>query len=114
MLNFKKEYMASQESQMVKNLPAMQEIWVLIPGSGKSPGEWNGNPIQYSCLENCMDREAWPATVHGVAKSWMLLSDFHFLFHPSLQQQLYGPRANLCFFDTICWLIVGLSQVAQR
>jgi len=40
-----------------------------IPGSGRSPGEGNGNPLQYSCLENPMDREAWQATVHGVAKS---------------------------------------------
>ena len=42
----------------------------LIPGLGRSPEERNGNPFQYSCLENFMDREAWQATVHGVAKSW--------------------------------------------
>ena len=41
----------------------------LIPGSGRSPGEGNGNPLQYSCLENPMDRGAWWATVRGVAKS---------------------------------------------
>ena len=41
-----------------------------IPGSGRSPGEGNGNPLQYSCLENSMDGGAWWATVHGVAKSW--------------------------------------------
>ena len=40
-----------------------------ILGSGRSPGEGNGNPIQYSCLKNSMDRGAWWATVHGVAKS---------------------------------------------
>ena len=40
-----------------------------IPGSGRSPGEGNGNPLQYSCLENPMDGGAWWATVHGVAKS---------------------------------------------
>ena len=40
-----------------------------IPGSGSSSGEGNGNPLQYSCLKNSMDREAWQATVHGVAKS---------------------------------------------
>ena len=39
-----------------------------IPGSGKSPGKWNGNPLQYSCLENSMDRGAWWATVHGVCR----------------------------------------------
>ena len=41
-----------------------------IPGLGKSPGEGNGNPLQYSYLENSVDRGAWRAIVHGVAKSW--------------------------------------------
>ena len=41
----------------------------LIPGSGRSPGEGNGNPLQYSCLDNPMDSRAWWATVHGVTKS---------------------------------------------
>ena len=48
----------------------------LIPGSERSPGEGNGNLLQYSCLENPMDRGAWQATVHGVAKSRTRLSDF--------------------------------------
>ena len=47
----------------------------LIPGSGRSPGEGNGNPLQYSCLENSTDTGAWPATVHGVTKSPTRLSD---------------------------------------
>ena len=47
----------------------------LIPGLGRSPGEENGNPFQYFCLENPMDREAWWATVHGVAKSRTRLRD---------------------------------------
>ena len=53
---------------VVKNLPAnaREEGWV--PGSGRSPGEENGNPLQYSCVENPMDRGAWQAVVHGVAK----------------------------------------------
>ena len=42
----------------------------LIPGSGRSPAEGNGNPLQYSCLENSMDREAWQVKVRGVAKNW--------------------------------------------
>ena len=46
-----------------------------IPGSGRSPGEGNGNPHQYSCLEKPMDRGAWQAMVHGVAKSWTGLSN---------------------------------------
>ena len=52
-----------------------------IPGSGRIPGEGNGNPLQYVCLENPMDRGAWRATVHGVAKSWTRLSNFHFSLH---------------------------------
>ena len=48
-----------------------------IPGLGRSPGEGKGYPLQYSCLENSMDREIWQATVHGVATSQTLVSDFH-------------------------------------
>ena len=51
-----------------------------IPGLEKSPGEGNGNPLQYSCLENPTDGGAWWATVHGVAKSRTRLSDFTFTF----------------------------------
>ena len=47
-----------------------------IPGSGRSPGEGNDDPLQYSCLENPMDGGAWGATVHGVAKSRTRLSNF--------------------------------------
>ena len=47
----------------------------LIPGSGTSPGEGNGNPLQYSCLENQTDGGAWQTTVHGVAKRWTRLSN---------------------------------------
>ena len=46
-----------------------------IPGLGRFPGEGNGNPLHYSCLENPMDRGAWWATIHGVAKSWTRLSN---------------------------------------
>ena len=51
-----------------------------IPGWGRSPGEGNGNPLQYSCLENSMDGGAWWATVHGIAKSQTQLNDFTFPF----------------------------------
>ena len=47
-----------------------------IPGLGRSTGEGNGNPLQYSCLENLMDRGAWWATVHGVTKSWTRLNHY--------------------------------------
>ena len=48
-----------------------------IPGSGRSPGEGNGCPLQYSCLENFMDRGAWWATVDGITESWTQLSNSH-------------------------------------
>ena len=62
----------------VKNLPANAEDTRdlgLIPGSARSPGGGNGNPLQYYCLENPMDRGAGWATVHGVAESWTQLKD---------------------------------------
>ena len=61
-----------------KSLPANAgdaRDMVSIPGSGRSPGVGNGNPLQYSCLENPMDRGAWWVTVHGVAKSQTQLSN---------------------------------------
>ena len=80
-------------TQRLKRLPAMRETWVQSLGQEDSPGEGNGNPLQYSCLENPMDRGAWWATVHGVAKSRTRLSDFAFilLLHlgfSSLQEDL--------------------------
>jgi len=53
---------------VVKNLPANAEDIDLIPGSRRSPGEGNGNPLQYSCLGKSMNRGVWWATVHGVSK----------------------------------------------
>ena len=53
---------------LVRNLPANAEDIGLILGPGRSPGEGNGNPLQYSCLENLMDRGAWRATAYSVAK----------------------------------------------
>ena len=67
----------------VENLPSMQETACkagdagLIPGSGRSPGEENDNMLQYSCLENSMNKESWQATVHRVAKSWTRLRTKH-------------------------------------
>ena len=63
---------APQVALVVKSLPASagdKRDVGLIPGSGRSPGGGHGNPLQYSCLENPMDRGAWQATVHRVAKS---------------------------------------------
>ena len=60
---------------MVKNRPANAGDMVSIPGSGRSPGEENGNPLQYSCPGNLMDRGAWQATIHGITKSRTRLRD---------------------------------------
>ena len=60
-----------------------------IPGSERSPGEGNSNPLQYPCLENSMDGGAWWATVPGVAKSQTRLSDFTFTFHFHTCKMIY-------------------------
>ena len=69
---------APQVALVVRNLPAkagdLRESG-LIPGSRRSPGGGHGNLLQHSCLENSMDRGAWQATVHGIAKSQIRLSD---------------------------------------
>ena len=72
--------LASQVALVVKNLPANagdKGDADLIPGLGRSPGGGHIHPLQYSCLENPIDSEAWCSTVHGVTKSWTGLSDFH-------------------------------------
>ena len=61
---------------MVKNLPADAGDAGLIPGSGRSLGVGYSNPLQYSCLRNFMERGAWRATVHEVAKRWTRLSAY--------------------------------------
>ena len=60
---------------VVQNPPANAEDVSSVPGSGRSPGVGNGNALQYSCLENSMDRGTWQATVHGVTNSQTQLSD---------------------------------------
>ena len=70
----------SQVALVVKSLPAnVGDIrnMGLIPGLGRSPGGRQGNPLQYSCLENPVDRGAWPATVHGVAELYKTEATFH-------------------------------------
>ena len=89
----------------VKNLPAsagdVRDIGS-IPGSGRSPGEGNSNPLQYSCLENSMDQGAQWATVHGVAKCWTWLKQLGTHVHLmrfSLQSQIFKtpswPQPNI-------------------
>ena len=72
------------------------------PGLGRSPGEGNGNPLQYYCLENPMDRGAWWATIHGVAESWTQLSTIAhstiFILVPNWKSSNY-PRVEWIHWD---------------
>ena len=99
-------------AQSSKRLPAMRETWVQSLGWEDPPGEGNGNPLQYSCLENPMDRGAWWATVHGVAKSQTRLSHFtslHFTLagRSGLQKTLLflleSSRSGLNFWPETCF-----------
>ena len=79
---------------MVKNLPANAGDEGLILGSGRSPGEENGKPLQYSCLGNLMYRRVWEATVHGAAKSRTWLSDFDYHFHINTKNHIPGNKST--------------------
>ena len=87
---------ASQVALVGKNPPDNAGDTDLIPGWGTSPGEGNGNPLQYSCLENSMDREAWRATVHGVTKR---------------VRHDWAPEHIMC--QTPCWALDVQIQVIQ-
>ena len=77
----------------------------LIPGSGRSPRGGHGNPFQYSCLENPMDRGAWQATVHGVAGSWTRLSDFTFTCHFHALEKEMATHSSV-----LAWRIPGTAE----
>ena len=74
------QHQTSLVAQMVKNLPAMKETQIQSLGGEDSPGEGNDDPLQYSYLENSMDRGARWATVHRVTKNWTQLRNWHFYF----------------------------------
>ena len=119
---------------MVKNLSANAGDVGLIPGLGRSPGEGNGNPLQYSCLGNPMDRRAWQTTVHGVAKNrtwlrdctttmefdlldfeiiWWLISSYHFLpFGMTKSITFIQCLSCLCSLEVITYFLV--SQVGRN
>ena len=79
-----------------------------IDCSKDSLGEGNGNPLQYSCLENPMDRGAWWTTVHGVAKSWTLLSDFTSLI--SLTSYLSLEKEMATHSSILVWRIPWMEE----
>ena len=82
----------------------------LIPGSGKSPGKGNGYPLQYSCLEDCMDGGAWWATVHLVTKSQTRLSSQHFPFQAYFKAESEGHGQRLFNEGGLGKRNVGLNQ----
>ena len=99
---------ASQVALVVKNLPVnagdIRDMGS-IPRLGRSPGGGNGNPLQYSCLENSMDRGTWWATVHGVTKSWTRLSDFTFSFHFHALEKEMATHSSV-----LAWRIPGTGE----
>ena len=80
---------------MIKNLPASAGDAGLNPGSGRSPREGNGNPLQYFCLENSVDRGAWQAIVHGLAESDMT-ERLHFPVQGDLDPTCCGAAKPVC------------------
>ena len=70
-----------------------------IPGSGRSPGERHGNPLQYSCLENPTDRGAWRATFHRVAKSRTRLKQLSMHAHTPLSELLFNSMVTVPYFS---------------
>ena len=71
----------------------------LSPRSGRSPGEGNGNPLQYSCLENAMDRGTWQVTVHGVAKSQTRLKRLSIVYWIIEKAREFHKNIYFCFTD---------------
>ena len=93
---------------MIKNLPANAgDIRGMgsIPGLGRSPGERNGYPLQYSCLQNSMDRDAWRAAVHGVTKSRAQLNDYTFTFHFHAIEREMATHSSV-----LAWRIPGTRE----
>ena len=90
---------------MVKNPAANAADTGLIPGSGRSPGGGNDNPLQCTCRENLMDRRAMQATVHGVAKSQTRLCNFTFTFHFLALEKEMATHSSV-----LAWRIPGTGE----
>ena len=93
---------------MVKNLPATAGDVGLVPGLGRSPGGRNGNPLQYSYLENPVDRGVWWATVHGVAKSQTWLSEWAHIHSQRINKTAIPSK--LIPFSFISFKLEGLNK----
>ena len=97
--------LSSPGGSEVKNLTANAEDLGSIPGSGRFPGEGNGKPLQYSCLENPMDGGPWWTAVHGVAKSQTQLSNFSFTFHFHALEKEMATHSSV-----LAWRIPGTGE----
>ena len=102
---------------MVKNLLVNAGNMDLIPGLERSPGEGNGNPLQYSCLGNPMDKGAWQATFHGVPKSQTQLNNQHHNNHrlglPSWQSNTHATYATILNIKSHLWSTNKFCIVCQ-
>ena len=110
---------------VVKNLPANAgdiRDTGSVPGSGSSPGGGHGNPLHYSCLENRMDRGAWQALVHRVAKSWTWLKQLstqtqdgssHITFVPWEEKGRRSGARHIKIQERPCWGIYPIEKPAQ-
>ena len=115
------DYVAFQVVLVVKNPPAnagnLRDMG-LIPRSGSSRGGGNGNPLQYSCLENLVDRGAWWATVHGVAKSWtrLRLLSMHartsvlFSIESPEPRTVPGTSKHTTFFKWLLFIVIFFTE----
>ena len=92
-------------SSVVKESACSAGDLASIPGVGISSGEGSGYPLQHSCLENSMDRRAWQATVHGVAKSRTQLSNFTFTFHFHALEKKTATHSSV-----LAWRIPGTGE----
>ena len=89
----------NSESEVTQSCPTLCDL------IDRSPGEGDGTPLQYSCLENPMDGGAWCAAVHGVAKSWTQLSDFTFPLH------FYASEKEMATHSSVlAWRIPGTAE----
>ena len=94
------------EPRAPQNTPFESQASIVENGSlGAEGGEGNGTPLQYSCLENPMDRGAWWAAVHGVDKSWTQLGDFTFTFHFHASEKKMATHSSV-----LAWRIPGTGE----
>ena len=87
------------------------------PGLGRSPGKGDNSPLQYSCLENSMDRGAWQPIAHGVAKSWTQLNDSHFHMSNPISQFIrppFSPPVTITLFSTSVTVFLFYKQVQSN